>query len=229
MLKSLSGAFAGVALAAFSVTGAHAASVVVDGYKLEEGSFGGQNGVHSTSAQTGSSVNAYVNQDNSAVTFSTNTGVISVNGSGEATVDGDPLIEDLSVNFAKAWDQITFNLQIGAKKDGGADSNFNLLVNGLALFSATPNVGDAACTFCIVDGGEGKFVVSGPNITSLAFTFTPGIGGAKQFRVEDLQNGGPGGHSPVPEPATWAMMILGFGAAGAAVRASRRRQFLALS
>ena len=28
----------------------------------------------------------------------------------------------------------------------------------------------------------------------------------------------------VPEPATWAMMILGFGAAGAAVRNSRRRQ-----
>ena len=30
--------------------------------------------------------------------------------------------------------------------------------------------------------------------------------------------------SAVPEPATWAMMILGFGAAGAAVRNSRRRQ-----
>lgn len=228
MLKSLTGAFAGVALAAFSVTGAQAASVVVDGYKLEEGSFGGQNGVHSNSSQTGSTVNAYVNQDNSAVTFSTTTGVISVNGSGEATVNGDPLLEDLTVSFAKAWDQVTFNLQAAKPKDGGGDSDFTLLVNGLALFSSTPNVGDLACTFCIVDGGEGKYVISGPNITSLAFTFDPGIGGAKQFRVEDLQ-GGPGGHSPVPEPATWAMMILGFGAAGAAVRASRKRQFLALS
>jgi len=33
--------------------------------------------------------------------------------------------------------------------------------------------------------------------------------------------------SPVPEPATWAMMIIGFGAVGAVVRGSRRRVSLA--
>ncbi|WP_293406694.1 PEPxxWA-CTERM sorting domain-containing protein [Phenylobacterium sp.] len=32
--------------------------------------------------------------------------------------------------------------------------------------------------------------------------------------------------SAVPEPATWAMMIIGFGAAGGAIRASRRRNAL---
>ena len=32
-----------------------------------------------------------------------------------------------------------------------------------------------------------------------------------------------GGTPPVPEPATWAMMLLGFGAAGTAIRRSRRR------
>ena len=31
----------------------------------------------------------------------------------------------------------------------------------------------------------------------------------------------------VPEPANWAMMIVGFGVAGAAVRAGRRRNILA--
>ena len=31
----------------------------------------------------------------------------------------------------------------------------------------------------------------------------------------------------VPEPANWAMMIVGFGIAGAAVRAGRRRNILA--
>ena len=35
--------------------------------------------------------------------------------------------------------------------------------------------------------------------------------------------------SPVPEPATWAMMIVGFGAAGAMVRGARRKQALALA
>lgn len=33
--------------------------------------------------------------------------------------------------------------------------------------------------------------------------------------------------SAVPEPATWAMMIVGFGLAGSAVRSTRRRQALA--
>ena len=35
--------------------------------------------------------------------------------------------------------------------------------------------------------------------------------------------------SAVPEPATWAMMIMGFGGVGAAVRASRRKQALAFA
>ena len=74
MHRLLNGVLAGVALAALSVGSANAASVLVDGYKLENGSFGAQTGVHSNSSQTGSSVNAYVNQDGSAVTYSTTTG-----------------------------------------------------------------------------------------------------------------------------------------------------------
>jgi hypothetical protein len=35
--------------------------------------------------------------------------------------------------------------------------------------------------------------------------------------------------SAVPEPATWAMMIIGFGAAGSMVRANRRRNALAMA
>lgn len=220
MQKLLTRALVGVALAALSVGSASAASVVVDGYTLQDGSFGAQTGVHSTSSQTGSSVNAYVNQDGSAVTYSTTSGVLSVNGSGEATVVGDPVIENLTVTFAKAWDQVTFNLE-SVKGPNGYDSTFNLLVNGLALFSDTPNVGDAACTFCLADGGENKFIISGPGITTLAFTFDPGVAGGKQFRVEGLS-------SAIPEPATWAMMLIGFGAMGTVVRSQRRRGTIAL-
>jgi hypothetical protein len=38
--------------------------------------------------------------------------------------------------------------------------------------------------------------------------------------------GTPGGEPPVPEPATWAMMLVGFGATGYAIRRSRRRRGL---
>lgn len=33
-----------------------------------------------------------------------------------------------------------------------------------------------------------------------------------------------GGHTPLPEPATWAMMLVGFGGVGVAMRRSRRRE-----
>ncbi|MDP3590675.1 PEPxxWA-CTERM sorting domain-containing protein, partial [Phenylobacterium sp.] len=59
-------------------------------------------------------------------------------------------------------------------------------------------------------------------ITSLAFSFDPAIAGAKQFRVEGVTGAG------IPEPATWAMMLVGFGAVGTMVRSQRRRGALAL-
>jgi hypothetical protein len=46
-----------------------------------------------------------------------------------------------------------------------------------------------------------------------------------RFDVRAIDNGG--GVSPVPEPATWAMMIAGFGLAGGAIRARRRLTGLA--
>lgn len=197
---------------ALSMAGAASAAqvVVVDGYTLDDSSFGTGYGVHSDSTQSGSTISGNVNQDGSDVTFSTTTGILNITGSGEATVYGDPALEDLLVTFEKSWSSITFNF---SKLD--SNSAFTLLVNGAALFSAAPNLGDAACTFCVINGGENKFTVSGPGINSLAFQFDPGIENAKQFRVEGL--------SAIPEPATWAMMIMGFGAVGTMVRQSRRK------
>lgn len=55
-----------------------------------------------------------------------------------------------------------------------------------------------------------------------------GVDSHKQTRVENFIPGGGGNNPPgaVPEPATWAMMLLGFGAIGAAMR--RRRQSVGL-
>lgn len=55
------------------------------------------------------------------------------------------------------------------------------------------------------------------------------VGGGEQTLVISGTSGGAGSYSgtlafAVPEPATWAMMISGFGIAGVAVRARRRKQ-----
>lgn len=224
VIKSALAGAAAVALSMGAASVANAATVIVDGYTLNDSQFSAQTGVHSNSSQSGSSVGGYVNQDGSAVTFSTSTGVLnlSTNGQGQATILGDPLMENLTVTFAKSWEKVTFNLLSPQGSGGQFLSNFTLLVNGAVLFSKTPNPGDLACNFCIVDNGENKFTVSGPGISSLAFVFNPAVGSAKQFRVEGVFNS-----SAVPEPSTWAMMIAGFGLAGAAIRRRRGAALLA--
>jgi hypothetical protein len=59
-----------------------------------------------------------------------------------------------------------------------------------------------------------------------------GFGGvANQIVFDDITFGSdiPGPASGVPEPATWATMLLGFGAVGVAMRRQRRRKALALA
>ena len=224
-MKAKLAAAAAAGAFALAMTGsAYAAEVVVGAYTLETGSFGGQLGVHSDGADTDSVVSGFVNNEGSDVTFSTTTGVISINGQGEAIIDGDPLMENLLVEFEHAWGAVTFDLESPTQQqDPNFDfSNFTLVVNGTTTFSLG---GSPACTFCIVDNGANKFVLSGPAITSLQFTFDPAIQQAKQFRLVGVGDDIPGG--VVPEPATWAMMIMGFGGVGALMR--RRRGTMALA
>ncbi len=174
------------------------ATVVIDGFSLNTGSFGAATGVHSTGTQSGTTLNGFVNTDGSGVTFSS-TSALKITGSGEATVlPVSGSITNLNVLFEKAWNNVTFSF-------AGSTGTFLLLVNGSSLFSSP------VCNICTIGNGQNKFTLSGNGITSLAYTFNPGVDTAKQFRVE--------GVSPaVPEPATWAMMLLGFGVLGFGMR-----------
>jgi len=196
------------ALAAVLLLANNASAATVLGYDLESGVFGDQLGVHSTNSQTGvTTANAFVNQDGSAVTF-TSTGAFSlqVNGQGEATIVGDPILSNLTVTFAKTWGAVTFDLE------SDTDSTMSLLVNGVALFST----GGACGTLCDLSAsGSNKFILSGPAIQTLTFNFDPTIADAKQFRLQV-----PGGQ--IPEPASWAMMLVGVGAIGGALRMRRK-------
>jgi len=63
----------------------------------------------------------------------------------------------------------------------------------------------------------------------LANPYVNGLNAAQQARIVNFTGAPPppppppGGGAVVPEPTTWGLMILGFGGAGAALRANRRR------
>jgi hypothetical protein len=204
-------AAAGALAAVLSLANSASAGVIVGSYTLESGSFGGQLGVHSTGSQSGvTTASGFVNQDGSAVSFSS-TGLFDllVNGQGEATIVGDPTLANLTVSFAKLWGAVTFDLETVNK----TDSVMTLLVNGTDLFSG------AVCgSLCDLSNGANKFVLTGPNIQTLTFNFDPAIDDAKQFRLNDTSDV----QIEVPEPATWVMMLAGFGLMVAMLRGRRR-------
>ena len=73
--------------------------------------------------------------------------------------------------------------------------------------------------------GVANIAVAGFYDTSFAYNSAPGAAGDfvvdRAYIVAGDVTGG------IPEPTTWALMLLGFGGAGAALRASRRRTALA--
>lgn len=74
------------------------------------------------------------------------------------------------------------------------------------------------------------------NLTSFSAGPVAFLSGVNELRFVVTDTGAPGAllvtdlvgtAAAVPEPATWAMMIIGFGAMGSAIRSTRRRRFAA--
>ena len=219
--KLLAATAAGALALAMAGSAAALETVTVNGYTLDDTTFGAQFGVHFDNASNDVfSAVATVNQDGSDVTFSS-TDAFDTDTGGEAVVsDGsganaDPF-DNLHVVFENSWDKVTFSF------DGGTDSLMRLIVNGTTTFTAFSDP-VANCDFCVIKNGETKFTISGSAtpISTLDFYFAPDIGSGRQFRVMDVAN------ATVPEPATWGLMILGFGGIGALMR--RRRAQLAFA
>jgi hypothetical protein len=81
---------------------------------------------------------------------------------------------------------------------------------------------DAFFSYLLDPNGANRFAfqaLNGESITNLAYNIIGGTAeGIRQVRIASTDSGVP----PVPEPATWAMMLMGFGAAGFALRRRRR-------
>ena len=94
----------------------------------------------------------------------------------------------------------------------------------LTAFDAMGNAeADAFFSYMLDPNGENKFAfdaINGEYFTNLSYNIVGGTADAiRQVRIASTEGGVP----PVPEPATWAMMLLGFGATGFAMRRRRRQ------
>jgi hypothetical protein len=126
---------------------------------------------------------------------------LSVLGDGSATYTFASGVESFQFDWGSvdSYNTLTIN-------STGADP---IVVPGLSF----PN---AANGNQVDPGTNGLFRVTGTEgerFTSVTFASSQ-----NSFEVDNLAVGG------VPEPASWALMILGFGGAGAALRGQRRRQ-----
>ena len=108
----------------------------------------------------------------------------------------------------------------------GSQTAFQILsvsgqVNGVAINNATGNYGNyfttgpsfldgTGSTFSLVNGGRVTFFNQSSNGLYRVNTFSPGS--------SNFVNATSSLVAPVPEPATWAMMLFGFGAIGFAMR-----------
>lgn len=96
---------------------------------------------------------------------------------------------------------------------GSIDAYNTLTINGTAQAIIVPgsNFINPANGDQVSAGTNGRFTVTGTAgelFTSVTFSST-----GNSFEVDNLAVG-----APVPEPATWALMMLGFGGMGAALR-----------
>ncbi|MES2903747.1 MAG: PEPxxWA-CTERM sorting domain-containing protein [Pseudomonadota bacterium] len=174
--------------------------------------------------QTGAVVTASDNDNTTNVTYdfrsSTETSLVQV-ASGQADVSSsDGVINQIDFNIiGGTTDLITFNLiPLGPQSTGtdattvtvtfigaitGATSQqiFNLNPNGNNFYGVQATGGDLLTGLSF-----GSFVPTGSGIQALnqvRLNLTPSV-------------------SAVPEPATWAMMLMGFGAMGVTLRRRRR-------
>ena len=122
-----------------------------------------------------------------------------------ASLDGD-FVWDGDWNAVSGSTQLTLGGPNGNQLSFG-ETLFGLTVIGAHFGNVAGDAGNVSVFWLFDFGTEGVDFVTLDNIQ--------GFSNAVLYTT--------GGTPPVPEPATWAMMLLGFGAAGTAMRRSRRR------
>jgi hypothetical protein len=98
------------------------------------------------------------------------------------------------------------NATISTSANGNSNVDFtSVLLNGVAFTLTPQGTFEFGSVGPVAVGGENTLIVNGQNMGDGAFS------GTLTFAAQ----------SAVPEPATWGMMLLGFGAVGVSVRRKR--------
>jgi hypothetical protein len=221
----LSHVIAGAALAlgvGFAASGASAASLVVTSYSTPNGdgqASGGEfnywdrnyTGSGSTttdhsplSGGLGALTDGYVSPDpwyNVSNTAGTGPYV-----GWEFQINGEPTIV---FNFAGASTVNTVSVAVDNTGVGGVSAPATLTINGVNYTpTATP-----------ISSTSEWLTVSGLSLTGSSLTLTPNDNPNAWTFISEVSFGGVAG---VPEPGTWAMMLVGFGGLGALLRSRRK-------
>lgn len=184
----------------------------------------GENVLFNTGQQSATTVTGFTNQSTRLVDF-TSSSTLRASG-GQAKITGGLNAATNNPNDTVNFTNATIDLQ-----DGGLfnDAEFSLFGgNATAVnFTAIDDMGEVF-TFSnlALTNGQNQFGfqgINGETIRSISFTTVGGTGVQSLLQVRLNPSVSDGGGTPggvVPEPATWAMLIVGFGLTGVA----RRRQ-----
>jgi hypothetical protein len=127
---------------------------------------------------------------------------------GAATITAEPLT-NLGVDFSGGESAVGWNVEIPGGRAPAGGYSMAVSVNG----GSTIGVDYFVVNQMAPPQKYNITTTDGSLIDNLDFTFNPGVDGTKQFRLTAGQ-----GTGAVPEPATWAMMLMGFFGLGALVR-----------
>ena len=156
------------------------------------------------SGDTGTSVTGSLNNAPGMVTL-TSTESLSLPASGQARVTAtDGVLNN----------PLTFTFEDGLVS--ALEFNINALTNGDVFFSFSGGDSDGVVTtlYDLGKNGQNFFNAFNGTFKSVTMTFTNGatVQDVRQFRMS----------SAVPEPASWALMLIGFGAVGFSMRSRRK-------
>lgn len=202
-------------IVALSVSAGLAAPAYADIVMVSPSSIQGQNILFNDGVQTGTTVNGFTNSTPSlSLDFTSGGAVLRANG-GQARIEG--ALDDTTnpPNDTVNLTQLAFALT-----DGGTFNELEFrLFGGNATTASFTLIDDGGQTFTFLNQaitGDGRFGfrgINGQSIASVSFTVNNGgIVDVRQVRLDPVFA------AVVPEPASWAMMLGGFGLLGAAAR-----------